>query len=74
MKVNPFRPLYGLDPVSTIDTIFLNTPLSDSLSLADATCRPQECRQIFRGRAVESQAAAKLGSDQKHRHVEHQDG
>lgn len=73
-KFSFFRLLYGLDPGSTIDTIFPYTSLPHNFPLADATCGSEEYRKISRCRTAESQAAAKLRYDEQHHHVEHQDG
>lgn len=66
--------LYGREPISNIDTIFPYVPIFENLTLADATCRSEECRQIARSRTIDTQAAAKLRYDEQHRHVAYSDG
>lgn len=73
-KFSPFRLLYGHDPRSSIDTIFPYMAPSDNLSLADATCRSEECRQIARSRTMDNQAAAKQLYDERHHDVQYSNG
>lgn len=73
-KYSQFRLLYGREPMSTLGTIFPYSGVSDNITLADAPCRFEECRQIARTRTADTQAAAKLRYDEQPRHVEYSDG
>lgn len=73
-RYSPFRLLFGHEPLSSIDTIFPYTAPSQNLTLAYATCRSEECRQIACCRTMDAQATAKLLYDEKHRHVDYDAG
>lgn len=73
-KRSPFPLLYGQEPVSTTDTFFSNSDVSDNFTLADATCRFAKCRQIARTRIADTQASAKLRYDDQNGHVKYSDG
>lgn len=73
-KFSPFRLIYGVDSVATIDTIFPNKPLSDNAPLPQVTCRLEEWPPHARWCTVETQSTANLRNDKQHQHVQYQDG
>lgn len=70
----PFCLLFGNEALSIFGTLFPYAPISENLTLADATCRSEECRQLARFRTFDAQAAAKLRYDDQHRDVAYSEG
>lgn len=71
---SPFRLMFGQEALSTLDTLFPYAPPSDNLTLAGATCRSEECRQLARLRTFDAQASSKLRYDEHHRQVTYSEG
>lgn len=71
----PFRLVFGRDPVCNVDTVFPYHPSTEhNTTLAEATSRTEECRQLARCRTFEQQSAAKLRYDEHRRHVHYNNG
>lgn len=69
-QYSPFILLYGYDSVCTVDTSFSYASHFDNETLAEATCRAEECRQIARCPTYDAQASANLRYDEQHHHVD----